>query len=194
MRIRRLAVEGAFEFTPEVHSDRRGLFVSPLQEEPFLSVVGRPFRVAQTNHSRSAKGVLRGLHFTTAPPGQAKYVHCARGSALDVVVDIRLGSPTFGAWDAIAMDSGTFRAAYFPEGVGHAFLALEEDTVMSYLVSTPYRAELELAVDPLDPRLALPWPDDLEFIVSDRDLSAPSLAEAQAKGLLPRYEDCGRRE
>ncbi len=192
VRTRELAVAGAFEFTPEVHADRRGMFVSPMQEEAFLAAVGRPFPVAQTNHSRSARGVLRGVHFTTAPPGQAKYVHCARGRALDVVVDLRLGSPTFGARDTVDMDEGTCRAAYYPEGVGHAFLALEDDTVMSYLVSTGYRAERELALDPLDKDLALPWPAGIDFVLSDRDRVAPGLAQATAQGLLPRHADCVR--
>ncbi|WP_411083291.1 dTDP-4-dehydrorhamnose 3,5-epimerase family protein [Streptomyces sp. cmx-18-6] len=192
MRTRELAVSGAFEFTPEVHADPRGLFVSPLQEASFLAAVGHPFPVAQTNHSRSARGVLRGIHFTTAPPGQAKYVHCARGRALDVVVDLRLGSPTFGAWDGIEMDEDTCRAGYYPQGVGHAFLALEDDTVMSYLVSTGYRAELEQAISPLDADLALPWPQDVGLLLSERDRLAPDLAAAADLGLLPRYADCVR--
>ncbi|MEU8032347.1 dTDP-4-dehydrorhamnose 3,5-epimerase [Streptomyces sp. NPDC049099] len=190
MRTRELAVAGAFEFTPQVHTDARGRFVSPLQQEPFLAAVGRPFPVAQTNHSRSARGVLRGVHFTTAPPGQAKYVHCARGRALDVVVDLRVGSPTFGVWDRVDMDEESCRAAYYPEGVGHAFLALADDTVMSYLVTTGYRAELEHAVSPLDKELALPWPRDLTPLLSERDRIAPTLAEAAARGMLPRYADC----
>lgn len=188
--VRELAVSGCFVFTPRVHRDRRGLFVSPLQEDAFVEAVGHRLPVAQTNHSRSARGVLRGVHFTTTPPGQAKYVHCARGRAMDVVVDIRLGSPTFGAWDTVELDAESFRAVYLPDGVGHAFLALEDDTVMSYLVSTPYRAGLEQAIDPFDPALGLPWPRDVRFTLSERDTRAASLAEARSAGLLPRYEDC----
>nr|AKT74283.1 TxnB6 [Streptomyces bottropensis] len=190
MRTRALAVAGAFEFTPEVHTDERGLFVSPLQHSAFVAAVGHEFTVAQTNHSRSAKGVLRGIHFTTTPPGQAKYVYCARGRAMDVVVDLRVGSPTFGRWDVVHMDPHTFRAAYFPVGVGHAFLALEPDTVMSYLVSSAYRAELELAIDPFDHSLGIPWPTGTEYVVSGRDRAAPGLAQTQAAGGLPLYTDC----
>jgi len=190
MRTRALAVAGAFEFTPEVHSDDRGLFVSPLQQSAFVAAVGHGFTVAQTNHSRSAKGVLRGIHFTTTPPGQAKYVYCARGRAMDVVVDIRVGSPTFGRWDIVYMDPHTFRAAYFPVGVGHAFLALEDDTVMSYLVSSAYRAELEQAIDPFDRSLGVPWPSGMEFVVSGRDRAAPDLAQTEAAGGLPQYGNC----
>src|SRR5512139_106689 len=104
MRTRELAVAGAFEFTPQAFSDLRGTFVSPLQEEPFIAAVGARFPVAQTNLNVSARGVLRGIHFTTTPPGQAKYVYCPSGRARDVVVDLRLGSPTFGRWDSVELD------------------------------------------------------------------------------------------
>ncbi|UQU67673.1 dTDP-4-dehydrorhamnose 3,5-epimerase [Couchioplanes caeruleus] len=190
MNIRKLGVTGGFAFTPEVHRDRRGLFVSPLQESAFATAIGGRFPVAQTNHSVSARNVLRGVHFTVVPPGQAKYVYCARGRALDVMVDIRVGSPTFGQWEATELDAESYQAVYFPEGVGHAFLALEDDTTMSYLVSSGYRAEQEKGIDPLDPELGLPWPAGIRPLLSDRDAAAPSLAEAEALGLLPRYVDC----
>ncbi|MFF4173857.1 dTDP-4-dehydrorhamnose 3,5-epimerase family protein [Streptomyces sp. NPDC001744] len=187
---RALAVEGAFVFTPRVHRDGRGIFTSPLQGEEFARTVGHPMPVVQTNHNRSARGVLRGVHFTTTPPGQAKYVHCARGRATDFVIDLRLGSPTFGAWDTVEMDTESFRSVYLPVGVGHAFLALEDDTVMSYLVSSPYRPGLEQSLDPFDPDLALPWPEGLVPTLSERDARAVGLAEARKLGMLPRYEDC----
>ncbi len=188
MRARELAVAGAFEFTPRTFPDRRGLFVSPMQEEPFVAAVGARLTVAQTNHSVSARGVLRGIHFTATPPGQAKYVYCAHGHARDVVVDLRIGSPTFGRCDYVELDSRAFRAIYLPVGTGHAFLALEDDTVMAYMISTPYRPEFERTIDALDPDLALPWPDGIDFIRSERDLEAPKFADARE--LLSRYEDC----
>ncbi|MER5275594.1 dTDP-4-dehydrorhamnose 3,5-epimerase [Streptomyces sp. NPDC002809] len=190
MQVRQLAVPGSFEFTPQHHRDHRGVFVSPMEEPAFVEAVGHGFHVAQTNQSRSAKGVLRGVHFTTTPPGQAKYVHCVNGRALDVVVDLRVGSPTFGVWDTVELDTVSFRSVYLPVGVGHAFLALEDDTAISYLVSTGYRAGLEQAVDAFDPKLGLPWPKDTEFIVSERDTAALSLDEALEKGVLARYADC----
>jgi dTDP-4-dehydrorhamnose 3,5-epimerase/epimerase EvaD len=188
MRTRELAVTGAFEFTPRVLGDRRGLFVSPMQEQPFVAVVGARFPVAQTNHSLSARGVLRGVHYTATPPGQAKYVYCASGHARDVVVDLRVGSPTFGKWDSVELESREFRAVYLPVGVGHAFLALADQTVMSYMVSTAYQPELEMSIDALDPELNLPWPSDIDLIRIDRDISAPRLADALP--VLPRYADC----
>ncbi|MEU5987393.1 dTDP-4-dehydrorhamnose 3,5-epimerase family protein [Spirillospora sp. NPDC047418] len=191
MKSRRLAVTGAWEFTPDVFPDDRGLFVSPFQEAAFTEAVGRPlFPVTQTNHSRSRRGVVRGVHFTVTPPGSAKYVYCARGESLDIVVDIRVGSPTFGRWDATRLDQEDFRAMYLPVGVGHAFVALADDTVMSYLMSESYVAEHELAVSPLDPALGLPIPAGAEVVLSDRDRAAPTLAEAAAAGVLPDYDVC----
>jgi epimerase EvaD len=191
MQVRELAVEGAFEFTPKVFPDARGLFLSPYQEAAFTEAVGSPlFGVAQTNHSKSQRGVVRGVHYTTTPPGVAKYVYCARGKALDIVVDIRVGSPTFGRWDASVLDQVDFRAMYLPVGVGHAFVAFEDETVMSYMLSESYVPHLEVAVNVLDPALGLPIPDDIEPLLSDRDLAAPSLAVAKAEGRLPLYADC----
>ncbi|HWH01587.1 MAG TPA: dTDP-4-dehydrorhamnose 3,5-epimerase [Pilimelia sp.] len=191
MQIRKLAVEGAFEFTPEVHPDERGIFLSPFQEPGFLAATGGvPFSLAQSNHVRSRRGVVRGIHYTATPPGSAKYVYCARGRALDLMIDIRLGSPTFGQWDSCLLDQEDFRAVYLPIGMGHAVVALEEDTVTSYLISQSYVPELELSVSPLDPALGLPIPDDIVPLLSRRDTEAPTLAEAERAGILPRYADC----
>ncbi|WP_231650512.1 dTDP-4-dehydrorhamnose 3,5-epimerase family protein, partial [Streptomyces clavuligerus] len=191
MRARALAVEGALVFTPRVFPDDRGLFLSPFQEAAFTEAHGGPlFPVAQSNHSLSRRGVVRGLHFTVTPPGTAKYVHCARGAALDIVVDIRVGSPTFGRWDAVLMDQRDHRAAYLPVGVGHAFVALEDDTVMSYLLSESYVPENELALSVLDPALGLPVPRGIEPVLSERDRTAVTLAEARRQGLLPEYARC----
>ncbi|ONF72092.1 dTDP-4-dehydrorhamnose 3,5-epimerase family protein [Amycolatopsis keratiniphila] len=188
MQARKLAVEGALEFTPRVFPDDRGLFLSPFQEEAFAEAHGGPlFPVAQTNHSVSKRGVVRGVHYTVTPPGIAKYVYCARGKALDIVVDIRVGSPTFGKWDSVLMDQETHRTMYFPVGVGHAFVALEDDTVMSYMLSGGYVPENELALSALDPALGLPIGSGVDPILSDRDQVAITLAEAQRQGLLPDY-------
>ncbi|MEV6236655.1 dTDP-4-dehydrorhamnose 3,5-epimerase family protein [Lentzea sp. NPDC051838] len=191
MKARELAVEGAFEFTPTVYPDDRGRFLSPFQEEAFTDALGGSlFRVAQTNHSVSRYGVVRGIHYTATPPGSAKYVYCARGKALDIVVDLRVGSPTFGRWDAVVMDQQHHRATYFPVGVGHAFVALEDDTTMSYMLSGSYVPENELALSVFDPDLQLPLPSDLEPILSERDRVAVMLTEARTLGLLPDYDKC----
>lgn len=195
MRHRELAVGGAFEFTPEVFPDERGSFVSPFQEAAFVDAVGHPlFPVAQASQSVSVRGVLRGVHFTPTPPGTAKYVHCVRGRALDIIVDLRVGSPTFGVWDEVTLSGENLHAIYFPPGLGHAFLALEDDTVMSYLLSQRYRRENELALSPFDPELGLRLPEDLVPIQAERDREAPTLAEARALGVLPDYDRCLRIE
>ncbi|MFD7661818.1 dTDP-4-dehydrorhamnose 3,5-epimerase family protein [Streptomyces sp. NPDC059788] len=191
MKARELTVEGALEFTPRVFPDNRGLFISPYQEEAFTEAHGAPlFPVAQTNHSVSRRGVVRGIHYTVTPPGTAKYVYCARGRALDIVVDVRVGSPTYGRWDSVLMDQQDHRAMYFPVGVGHAFVALEDDTVMSYMLSSSYVPENELALSALDPSLGLPVGEDAEPVLSERDRAAITLAEARQQGLLPDYARC----
>lgn len=193
MKVRTLNVEGALEFTPPIHTDNRGRFVSPFQGPAFEGATGfAMFPVAQTSLSVSNRGVLRGVHFTTAPPGMAKYAYCIRGAALDIVVDIRVGSPTFGAWDTVQLDERDVRAVYLPVGVGHAFLALEDDTVISYLLSASYVAENEQAISPLDPELGLSLPAGVEFILSERDRAAVTLEEAGGRGMLPRYDRCRR--
>jgi dTDP-4-dehydrorhamnose 3,5-epimerase len=133
---------------------------------------------------------VRGVHFADVPPGQAKYVYCPAGSLLDVVIDLRVGSPTFGTWDAVHLDPVDFRAVYLSEGLGHAFVALEDDTVISYLCSTSYNPAAEHGISPLDPALGLPWPTDVELLLSPKDEAAPTLADAASSGLLPSYDDC----
>ncbi|QVJ02398.1 dTDP-4-dehydrorhamnose 3,5-epimerase family protein [Nocardiopsis eucommiae] len=195
MSARALRVDGAFEFTPRVFPDDRGSFMAPFQEPVFERTLGHPlFPVAQANLSTSRRGVVRGVHYTVTPPGTAKYVHCPSGRAIDIVVDIRVGSPTFGQWDSVLLDQREHRAVYLPVGVGHAFVSLEDGTAMSYLISTPYTAEHELALSALDPALGLPVPDDIVPLLSPRDEVAPTLATAEARGMLPTYAECRRVE
>jgi epimerase EvaD len=191
MRSRRLAVTGAIEFTPRVFADDRGTTVAPFQHTQFTAALGHPlFAVAQTLHSSSCRDVVRGVHFAAVPPGTAKYVYCPRGSVLDIVVDLRVGSPTFGRWDTVELDDVSFRSVYVPVGVGHAFVTLAPDTVVSYLMSGEYDAARERTLSALDPDLGLPIPAGLNPIMSDRDRAAPTLAGALAAGLLPDYADC----
>ncbi|MBB5828972.1 epimerase EvaD [Micromonospora carbonacea] len=190
-----LAVEGAYVFTPRVFPDPRGVFVSPYLDSVFTETLGYPlFPVAQTSYSVSRRGVVRGLHYTTTPPGSAKFVSCPYGRVLDVVLDVRVGSPTFGRWDSVVLDSQGFRSLYLPTGVAHMFVALMDDTVMSYLLSTEYVFENERALSPLDDTLGLPVPADIEPILSDRDRTAITFAQAHAAGVLPRYEICAEIE
>lgn len=191
MQIRKLKIEGAVEFTPDVFPDDRGYFLSSFEEPEFTGALGHPlFPVAQISYSLSRRGVVRGVHFTATPPGTAKYVYCPRGRVLDVLVDLRTGSPTFGQWDSADLGGADHRAVYIPVGLGHMFIVLEDDTMMNYTLSGGYVAENELAVSPLDPALGLPLPEGIDPVLSERDRDAPTLAEAQAAGLLPEYARC----
>jgi dTDP-4-dehydrorhamnose 3,5-epimerase len=190
VQIRELSIAGVFEFVPPAFADNRGMFASPYQEQAVIEATGRSMRVAQTNHSISVRGSIRGVHFADVPPSQAKYIYCPRGSLLDVVVDIRVGSPTFGQWDSVRLDAQGCQALFVPEGIGHSFIALEDDTVMNYLCSEGYNPGRERGINPLDPALDLPWPKGLEQQLSAKDLAAPTLAEAEAAGILPRYDEC----
>jgi dTDP-4-dehydrorhamnose 3,5-epimerase len=190
MKAYELPIAGAWVFEPTVFPDARGMFVAPFQGAAFREALGFDLTVAQANHSVSARGVVRGVHFADVPPGQAKYVHCPRGALLDVVVDVRVGSPTFGAFEAVELDGRSCRAVYLAEGLGHAFMALEDDTVMAYLCSTPYNPAAERVVSPLDPALGLPWPAGLEPVLSEKDAAAPTLAQAAGRGMLPELAAC----
>lgn len=194
MQVRALSVPGAWVFSPTVFPDDRGRFAAPYQSSSFEAAVGHPLTVAQTNHSVSRRGVVRGVHFADVPPGQAKYVYCANGALLDVVVDVRVGSPTFGKWDAVELDSTSCRAVYLAEGLGHAFCALSEDAVLAYLCTTAYNPSAEHELTPLDPALGLPWPSAITPVLSAKDAAAPTLAQAAAAGVLPRWADCRPRD
>ena len=195
MRIRELSITGAFEVTPVVHGDDRGLFLEWFQLERFAEATGRTFELAQANCSVSRVGALRGIHFAELPPGQAKYVTCLRGSVLDVVVDIRVGSPTFGAWEGVLLDDQTRRAMFLEAGLGHGFVALDDDTVVSYLCSEPWAPGREHAINPFDAALGIEWPgvdrrgSPLAPVLSEKDASAPSLAQVRDRGLLPEYDE-----
>jgi len=189
VNIRPLSIAGAYEIVPVVHRDPRGLFLELYRHDRVAEAVGHPLRLAQANVSVSARGVVRGMHFASVPPGQAKYVHCQRGAILDVVADVRVGSPTFGRWEAVRLDDVDRRALYVAEGLAHGICALTDDATLEYLCSETYAPAREHTVHPLDPDLGIDWPVD-EPRLSDRDAAAPTLAEARAAGLLPDHPAC----
>jgi dTDP-4-dehydrorhamnose 3,5-epimerase len=189
MKISPLAIEGAFQVTPAQHRDPRGNFMEWYRFDELAAAVGHPLDLAQANLSTSAKDVVRGIHFADVPPGQAKYITCVSGAVLDVIVDIRVGSPTFGTWETVRLDDEDRRAVYLAEGLGHAFCALTEGATVTYLCSSTYRPGHEHGIDPLDPELDIAWPVTVPLL-SIKDAEAPSLAEARSSGLLPRYEVC----
>lgn len=192
MRATELSIGGAWMFEPTTFPDSRGVFAAPFEGAAFRESLGFDMTVAQSNHSVSSRGVVRGVHYADTPPGQAKYVYCPRGVLLDVIVDIRTGSPTFGTRAAVRLDAVSCRAVYVAEGLGHAFMALEDETVMSYLCSTPYSPASERGLSPLDPLLDLPWPPALTPVLSEKDSAAPTFSDAAAAGILPSWEACTR--
>lgn len=187
--MRPLSIEGAWIHEPKVFPDERGSFHEWFRGGEFREAVGHDLNLAQANMSVSRRGTLRGIHFADVPPSQAKYVKCVRGAALDVVVDIRVGSPTYRQWEAVRIDDENHHAVYLSEGLGHAFFALSDDTAVVYLCSAGYAPEREHGIDPLDPGLGVEWPEGIEPLLSPKDAQAPTLAEAERQGLLPRYED-----
>lgn len=188
--MRSLEIEGAWVLEPKVFPDERGSFHEWYRGEEFREATGYDLTLAQANCSVSRRGVVRGVHFADTPPGQAKYVTCVRGAVLDVIVDLRVGSPSFGSWEAVRLDEDTRHAVFLSEGLGHAFMALSDDATVIYLCSTGYAPEREHGVHPLDPDLAIDWPRGIEPVLSPKDAEAPTLARARQDGLLPEYETC----
>jgi dTDP-4-dehydrorhamnose 3,5-epimerase len=189
VKVRELAIPGAWEITPQLHTDARGMLFEWFTDGEFTAFAGHRFDLRQANCSVSVTGVLRGLHFAQLPPSQAKYVTCVRGAVFDVVVDIRVGSPTFGRWDAVQLDEQSHRSTYLSEGLAHAFLALQDDSTVMYLCSAGYDPSREHTINALDPALGIAWPDEHELVRSDRDRDAPTLEEVRAAGLLPTWEE-----
>ncbi|MFI9155362.1 dTDP-4-dehydrorhamnose 3,5-epimerase [Streptomyces sp. NPDC053367] len=188
--MRPLGIEGAWVLEPKVFPDERGSFHEWYRGQEFREATGYDLALAQANCSVSRRGVLRGVHYADVPPGQAKYVTCVRGEVLDVVIDLRVGSPTFRQWEAVRLDDDTRHAVFLAEGLGHAFMALTDDATVVYLCSTGYAPEREHGVHPLDADLGIEWPRGIEPVLSPKDAGAPSLAQARQAGLLPEYETC----
>ena len=190
MEFRRLGIDGAFEIRNVVHADDRGEFAEWFRFDKISAETGYSFPVRQANISRSSKGVVRGIHFCQVPPGQAKLVTCMTGTILDVVVDIRVDSPTFGRWESVEVTAADRNAVLLPVGVGHAFVALEDDTTLCYLVSDVYTPDKEFGIHPLDAELGIDYRlDSSALLLSPKDQQAPTFQEARQQGLLPHVND-----
>jgi dTDP-4-dehydrorhamnose 3,5-epimerase len=178
LEVRRLELDGLLELRPELYSDERG-FLSEVWREDYMAETGIDVRFVQDNHSFSTvRGVLRGLHFQQPPAAQDKLVRVSRGSIFDVAVDIRSGSTTFGKWAGLVISAAEWNQLFVPRGFAHGFVTLEEDTEVLYKVSAPYSPEHERAVRYDDPAIGIEWPVAAgELILSDKDCSAPPLAE-----------------
>lgn len=188
MEVRELSVPGAWAIRPQLHADERGVFCEWFTDSAFTALTGHRFELRQANCSVSAAGVLRVLHFAEHPPSQAKYVTCAHGSVFDVVVDIRVGSPTFGQWDGVLLNPENRESVYVSEGLAHAFLALQDDTTVIYLCSNPYDPDREHTICATDPALGIEWPAVNRVELSERDAAAPTLEQVRASGRLPSWD------
>ena len=189
MNIAPLSIPGSFVVSNTVHSDDRGEFVEWFRADAVVEHTGLHFVPVQANLSVSAAGSLRGIHYADVPPGQAKYVLCVTGSILDYVIDIRVGSPTFGQWEAVTLSSKNRNAIILDVGLGHAFVALEPNTTVSYLVTDVYKPHAEHAISPFDPDVGLtfPFPTDA-LLVSPKDQSALTLEQAKVADKLPMWQ------
>ena len=189
MKTTPLSIDGSWKIDFQRFDDNRGYFYESFKEEDFKTLIGRNFKIKQTNTSSSSKGSVRGIHFAMVPPSQAKLVQCQRGSIRDYVIDIRVGSPTFGKFEVVELGENSASAVFIEEGLAHAFVALENHTVVTYYVSEKYNPEREKGINPFDKTLNVKWPD-LELILSEKDKQAISLDESKAQGLLPNYDEC----
>ncbi len=189
MQIRELKIPDSYEITPKQFGDDRGIFLEWYRFDKLEEATGRSIELAQSNTSVSKRGSVRGIHFADVPPSQAKYVTATHGAVLDFVIDIRVGSPTFGEWDSVLLDDNERKAIFLSEGLGHCFVALTEGATVSYLVTDVYRPEREHGINPLDSDIGLVFPDEAGApLLSSKDTDAPGLAEAAASGLLPTWD------
>jgi dTDP-4-dehydrorhamnose 3,5-epimerase len=172
MRFSKTAIEGVWIHNPLRFPDSRGTFEEQFRSSTILDEIGRDFEVMQVNQSMSNKGVVRGIHWTEGGRGQAKYVSCVKGSIWDVYVDLRNGSQTFGQWGSEVLSHENGKSAFISEGIGHAFLALEEGTVVNYLCTAEYDPAVDRTINPLDEYLAIPFLQIAsEYGISELNLS-----------------------
>lgn len=189
MHIRELNIPDSYEITPKQFGDDRGVFLEWYRFDRLEETIGHSLNLRQANTSVSKRGVVRGIHFADIPVGQAKYVTATHGAVLDYVIDIRVGSPTFGQWDSVLLDDTDRRAIYIAEGLGHCFVSLTDNATVSYLVTDVFNPSREHGINPLDTDVALVFPKEAgEPLLSAKDTDAPGLAEAAASGLLPTWE------
>jgi dTDP-4-dehydrorhamnose 3,5-epimerase len=174
MPFQEMKIKGAWIHRPLRHSDERGHFEELFKLSQIKSELGRTFIVRQVNQSVSKKGVIRGIHYTDDPEGQAKYVSCPKGAIWDVVVDLREDSPTYGQWDAVELSGDNGLSVFVSEGLGHAFLSLEDGSVANYLCSSEYNLKADRTINALSPGLAIQFNASglSNFVLSPKDSTA----------------------
>lgn len=186
MELTPLGIEGAWLAESSVWSDDRGFFREWYKREEILSKTGMDFSTQQANISVSSKGVIRGIHYSLAPEGQAKWVTCVAGSIIDVIVDIRPSSKTYGNWIEVELNGASGKAVCVGEGLGHGFLSLSDHSTVAYLLSSPFSPNMEFEINPLDPAIGVNWRiAQTELKISEKDRNAPTLRERETQGKLP---------
>ena len=175
MKIEELEISGAWLAHSSIIKDDRGNFREWFKADEIEAVTGHSFSVRQANISTSNKGVLRGIHYSIAPQGQAKWITCISGSIWDVVVDLRPSSSTFKSWIGVELNAESGDAVFISNGLGHGFMSLENNSTVSYLLTSPYSPTEEFEIFPLDPELAISWPLENPSL-STKDKSAPTFA------------------
>ncbi len=179
MNITATPLPGMLILQPKVFEDDRGFFMESFNQRDFDAAVGERVSFVQDNHSRSDRGVLRGLHYQTAPHAQGKLVRVVRGRAYDVAVDVRRASPTFGQWYGVTLDAVAHQQLWIPAGFAHGFLTLEDDTHFLYKTTDFYARDCERAIAWNDASLAIAWPDlGVAPRLAAKDAAAPSFAQA----------------
>jgi len=179
MKVERTAIEGVLILEPKVFGDERGFFMESFNQQRFDAAVGHGVAFVQDNHSRSTKGVLRGLHYQLPPHAQGKLVRVTRGSVFDVAVDVRISSPTFGAWVGVELSGENHRQLWLPPGMAHGFLVTSDSADFLYKTTDYYAPASEACIRWDDPELAIAWPDvGAAPTVSPKDSQGARLGDA----------------
>ncbi|WP_374434345.1 dTDP-4-dehydrorhamnose 3,5-epimerase [Inhella sp.] len=178
MNVIETALPGVLILEPRVFGDARGFFTESWNEARFNAAVGSEVRFVQDNHSRSSRGVLRGLHFQRAPHAQGKLVRCVAGSVFDVAVDLRQGSATFGRWVGVELNADNHRQLWIPAGFGHGFLTLSDSADFLYKTTDYYAPQAEGCVRWDDADIGIQWPDvGVAPMLADKDLKGQALKD-----------------
>lgn len=181
MKVTKTAIEGVLILEPKVFGDSRGFFMESFNQKTFSDVTGLEVAFVQDNHSRSAKGVLRGLHYQQPPHAQGKLVRVTQGSVYDVALDIRRSSPTFGRWIGVELTGENHRQLWLPPGMAHGFLVTSDSADFLYKTTDFYNPQAEGCVLWLDPALGITWPDlGTAPVLATKDAAAPPLSSAAA--------------
>ena len=188
MTLQELSISGSFLSTHKVFPDERGLFREWFKSKE-IATIDPKYQVRQANYSLSKKSVIRGIHYSLAPEGQAKLVTCASGSIVDVLVDLRVGSPTYLNTEYIELAEDSGKVIYIPTGVGHGFVVISDSASIVYLTSSEYAPEFERSICPTDPELGINWqlPVGQSGIISAADINAPTLAQAIKSRDIPTF-------